>query len=902
MRYACFTDTESTTYPVALLVPTIRKDEMEQTYFADESLDRGDVVALTLHTKGKKTPVSQIKEYIAEELLPALEDIKAEYVLCGQGDYFKVLTGAKKVEPNLGYVLDSTYGDFKVIYIPNYKSVFYNPEKTETQIRQALASLHTARTGTYQDPGADIINFAAYPQTYQEIEAWLDKLVEWGVPLAIDIEGFSLKAPKAGIGTITMCWSKHEGIAFPVDYEPVDPNNPYVDIDGKFGRQIRNEPVRRLLKRFFQRLKAKARYHSIGYDVSVLIYQLFMTDILDTKGLLEGLEIMLNNWDCTKLITYLAKNSCAGNDLSLKFNAQEFAGNYAQDDIEDIRKIPLPQLLQYNLVDGLSTNYVYEKNWPTLVADQQLPIYEDLFQPSMVDIIQMQLTGLPLNIERVSEVKEILQAISDDAVAGVMSTAISKEFLYAMREEHVRERNKALKNKQITVADVEAATSGVDFVEFNLNSPPQLQKFFYEFLGLPIIDYTDTKQPATGAKTLKALRNHITGHPKEAQIAEFLDGLIAFKAVDKILTSFIPAFEEAQPGPDGWHYLLGNFNLGGTVSGRLSSSGPNLQNLPSNIFMVIAEHILDRFQDKLAPYMKKGKLSLGKLIKSCFEAPPGWIFAGLDFDSLEDRISALTTKDPNKLKVYTDGFDGHCLRAYSYYGHNMPDIDPESVVSINSIADKYPDERQDSKLPTFLLTYGGTFMGIVQQTGMAKEKAQEIEEKYHELYVVSDEWVAERVEQATKDGYVTVAFGLRVRTPLLAQVILGNSKTPKEAQSEARTAGNALGQSWCLLNSRASVEFMGKVRQSQYRLDIRPCAHIHDAQYFLIRDDMAAVQFTNEHLVKAVQWQEDPLIQHPQVKLGGALSIFYPTWAEEIEIPNGVNDNEIMECIGKAIA
>ena len=50
------------------------------------------------------------------------------------------------------------------------------------------------------------------------------------------------------------------------------------------------------------------------------------------------------------------------------------------------------------------------------------------------------------------------------------------------------------------------------------------------------------------------------------------------------------------------------------------------------------------------------------------------MFSGLDFSSLEDRISALTTKDPEKLKVYTDGFDGHCLRAYAYFGDQMPKV------------------------------------------------------------------------------------------------------------------------------------------------------------------------------------------------------------------------------------
>ena len=120
--------------------------------------------------------------------------------------------------------------------------------------------------------------------------------------------------------------------------------------------------------------------------------------------------------------------------------------------------------------------------------------------------------------------------------------------------------------------------------------------------------------------------------------------------MDKILTTVIPALEGAQQGLDGWYYLFGNFNLGGTLSGRLSSSDPNLQNLPAT------------------------GTRYAKLIKSCFAAPPGWFFCGIDFNSLEDRISALTTKDPNKLKVYTDGYDGHCLRAYAYFGDQMPEI------------------------------------------------------------------------------------------------------------------------------------------------------------------------------------------------------------------------------------
>ena len=64
----------------------------------------------------------------------------------------------------------------------------------------------------------------------------------------------------------------------------------------------------------------------------------------------------------------------------------------------------------------------------------------------------------------------------------------------------------------------------------------------------------------------------------------------------------------------------------------------------------------------------------GKLIKKCFKAPKGWLFCGADFSSLEDYISALTTKDPNKLKVYSDGYDGHCLRAYAYFKDELPEV------------------------------------------------------------------------------------------------------------------------------------------------------------------------------------------------------------------------------------
>ena len=278
------------------------------------------------------------------------------------------------------------------------------------------------------------------------------------------------------------------------------------------------------------------------------------------------------------------------------------------------------------------------------------------------------------------------------------------------------------------------------------------------------------------------------------------------------------------------------------------------------------------------------------------------MFLGLDFASLEDRISALTTKDPNKLKVYTDGYCGHSLRAFTYWPDVMKGVIEDTVESINQLSNKsHPlyKYRQDSKSPTFALTYQGTFITLMTNCGFSEEEAKSIERRYHELYIVSDQWIAAKLDEAAKVGYITTAFGLRVRTPLLHQVMRGTSRTPFEAEAEGRTAGNALGQGWCLLNSRAGSEFMGKVRNSKYRLDIRPCAQIHDAGYFLVKDDIDVVMYVNEHLVKAVQWQDHPDIWHDTVKLGGELSMFYPTWAEEVEFPNYATEDQIRAAVSK---
>ena len=841
MIYQTFTEEEQTSYKIVLLFPSLSYDEIKKHYIDVLGLDPKECIALQLMKTGKKTPVSVMKEWVSSELYPALEKINAKYIICGDTDYYKLLTKENKSETNLGYVLPDYTNKYNVVYTPSYKQIFYDPKRIKDKINSSLFAIISHITGIYTPPGTDIIKFSAYPKTYDEIKHWLSKLLLMKVPLTADIEAFSLRHTTAGIGTISFAWNQGEGIAFPVDLGPA------------------GKAVRELLRDFFIAFTEKLIWHNISYDVYVLIYQLFMNDIEDTKGFLFGSSILLRNWEDTKLITYLATNSCAGNELSLKAQAQEFAGNYAQSDIADITKIPLDNLLRYNLIDALSTWYVYDKHYPTMVNDDQLDIYLNIFKPAIIDIIQMQLTGLPIDMDEVKKAKESMNQDKNDSLNRMQSLLLVQSFEHSLKEQWVIDKNNKLKVKRVSFSDVPKD------ICFNPNSDIQLASLLYEQLALPILDKTGTGKGSTGADSLKKLKNHTT----DINVLILLDALIDYKAVIKILDTFIPAFEEATKGPSGQYYLFGFFNLGGTVSGRLSSNSPNLQNLPAT-------------GSKYA-----------KIIKNCFRVGKEYLFIGLDFASLEDRISALTTKDPNKLKVYLDGYDGHCLRAYAYFGDEMPDIDPDNVESINSIADKYASLRQKSKSPTFALTYQGTYITLMNNCGFTEELAKKIEKSYHILYVVSDQWVKAKLDQASKVGYITVAFGLRVRTPLLHQVVRGTRATPHEAEAEGRTAGNALGQSWGLLNTRAASAFMDRVRKSKYALDIRPCAQIHDAQYYIIRNNAETLLWVNKHLPEEAKWQNHQDIYHPQVGLGGELSVFYPSWANELKLPNELTHEEL---------
>lgn len=602
-----------------LLVPD-KNESMIHKYYLD-ILGRENCLCIPLWFKdiGRVT-AKERREWFNAVVMPKFEDHQCEYLLVCDAECFKILSGKNKAETSIGYVLDDN-DKYYLAYVPTYKTSFKDPIRTKEKITLALNGVLSHSSGSYKEVGSGIIEKAIYCSTVDEISNNLKKLHLYA-KLTCDIETWSLKHYNSGIVSICFCWNENEGLCFRVDNK-----------DG-----TRNEEVRSVLKKFFTEYSGTLIFHNITFDCYILTYQLFMNSLHDIDGMLEGINTLLKNFDDTKLIAYLATNSCAGNQLGLKALAQEYAGDWAEE-ITNIDEIQEEELLKYNLIDGLATWYVYKKYYKRMIQDEQLEIYQNIFKPACKDIIQMQLTGLPIDLDKVLEAEKELNALSTKAMLTIQSSPLVQEFMKAEAEEWVFMKNQKLKKKKVTVADFKES--------FNPGSSLQLQRLLYQFLNLPVLDKTVTDVPATGKKEIEKLINQTD----KEEIKELIRALIDWKDVSKILTAFIPAFKNAVYDKDlDCHFLYGNFNLGGTVSGRLSSSNINLQQLPAT-------------GSKYA-----------KLIKSCFKAPKGWLFIGLDYSSLEDRISALTTKDPEKLKVYSDGYDSHCLRSYTYFKEQMPDI------------------------------------------------------------------------------------------------------------------------------------------------------------------------------------------------------------------------------------
>jgi DNA polymerase I len=606
------------------------------------------------------------------------------------------------------------------------------------------------------------------------------------------------------------------------------------------------------VKEFLANYSGTLIMHNALFDAKLMISNWWMETETDYDGMQAGLDVF-ENVDDSMLLAFLEKNSTTNVDLGLKGNSIEYVGNYALD-VTDATKHSQKDLLKYNLIDTLATWHVYDKFSSQLTSEA----YVEIFQPSIKPLLKMMLIGLPLDQETVTKAYVRLEKQENKLRKQLAESPIIIKANTTFQLEAMEAANAKLVTKVKPIEDFSK-------IKFNPGSGKQVASVLFTQLELPILDTTTGGSPSTDAKTLKKLKHHTT----ETEIITLIDSILKISEISKITNTFLKAFRL------GGDFLHGNLKLGGTQSGRLSSNSPNLTNLPAHGDM-------------------------GKAIKSCVRAPEGYLFAAADYNALEARINAIVSQDPNRIKIYTQGYDSHCLNAYSYYKAQMPDIDPEDVDSVNSITSKYSNLRKSSKGPTFALTYGGTAFTLHKNAGIPMSEAIEIEDSYHELYAVSDEFAEKNKVFAIKHGYMECAFGLRIKTPIISKSIMNNQKTPYAATAEVRSANNAVTQSWGMLLNRAVIATNHRIEQAKLHKEILPINMIHDAAYFLVKDAPEVIKFLNDVLIEEMEWNDHPTIKSKDIPMLSELDIG-KSWDSLTTIPNKATVSQIKEILEESI-
>lgn len=473
-----------------------------------------------------------IKEFKADLQL-AIQDYGFKLICLSEAKFFKAITQCKDVTRTYS-IKQSAYG-IDALYVINPKRFIYSPELEEVQNR-IIKSINTI-------PDFNIIKSAYYPSELIDVLTSLVSLHQHSV-LTIDIETCSLDFTEAGIETIAFAWDQHHGLAFTVDRSP------------------HREHIREGLKRFLSTYKGTAVYHNANYDLKVLTYELFMQNSLDFKGMVDGIETLTRNFEDTKIISYLVLNSTSDISLSLKDLSQEFAGNYGVDDFS----IPDAELLEYNLKDSLCTFYVYNKYRETLTRYNLEYIYLNIMLKSVRVLLQAELHGMPINSDTLNTLAYDSISIKENLITRLNSNPDVLKALVYIRQEESDKQHKKWKKKTVDI-------SYFNYISFNPNSSNHVITLLHTVLQLPVLETTATGLPSTSKETLEKLKTLYT--------YDVIDDLLEYNAIDKIISTFIPALQNSKYKEDGWSYLHGSFNIGGTVSGRLSSSSPNLNSRAS---------------------------------------------------------------------------------------------------------------------------------------------------------------------------------------------------------------------------------------------------------------------------------------------------------------------------------
>ena len=310
--------------------------------------------------------------------------------------------------------------------------------------------------------------------------------------------------------------------------------------------------------------------------------------------------------------------------------------------------------------------------------------------------------------------------------------------------------------------------------EFNLSSPKQIQEILYGRLGLPVTYKTPTGQPSTGEEALQELADQ---HPLAALILDY-------RALSKLKSTYTDRLPE-QINPDTGRVHT-SYHQAVAATGRLSSSDPNLQNIPIRSLE-------------------------GRRIRQAFIAPPGYRIVAADYSQIELRIMAHLSGDERLLHAFASDIDIHTATAAEIFA-----VPPEQVNS---------EQRRNAKAINFGLIYGMSAFGLARQLGIERGAAQQYIDLYFARYPGAKQFMDRTREQAREQGYVETLFGRRLYLPDI------KARQQQRRQYAERAAINAPMQGTAAdIIKRAMLRSDAWLRESG--VDAKMVMQVHDELVF----------------------------------------------------------------------
>ena len=283
------------------------------------------------------------------------------------------------------------------------------------------------------------------------------------------------------------------------------------------------------------------------------------------------------------------------------------------------------------------------------------------------------------------------------------------------------------------VGELEAECYDLAGERLNLGSPPQLRVLLYEKLGLKT-----TRRTKTGLSTdQRALQQLVDQHP-------FVEKLIEYRELSKLKNTYVDALPPLVDERDG--RLHTTYDQTVAATGRLSSTNPNLMNIPI-------------------------RTDLGKKIRRAFVPEPGNVLLSVDYSQIELRVMAHLSEDPVLVEVFAQGEDIHSATAARVY-----DVEPDEITT---------GQRSVAKMVNYGLAYGMGAPGLAERLNVPRPEAQEIMDAYFEVFGGVAEFLDRVVTQAYADGFTTTMFGRRRYLPELGS---GNPRVRAIGERQALNA------------------------------------------------------------------------------------------------------------------